>query len=40
MKDCSFDLKNNVWHKWIELQKQIKEEITLNEIGKNDYNGS
>ena len=24
----------NLWVKWIELQKLIKEEITLNEVGK------
>ena len=27
--------KSDVWGKWIHLQKLIKDEITLNEIGKN-----
>ena len=27
--------KSDVWGKWINLQKLIKDEITLNEIGKN-----
>jgi hypothetical protein len=34
------NIENNsdVWGKWIELQKLIKEEITLNEIGKKNTN--
>ena len=33
MEISSIQNNSEVWGKWIELQMQIKEEITLNEIG-------